>query len=97
MKEVKILAMVEEERYSVRQIDEKFSTQTHDLKEHMELLIRPVYDQVLKTNGRVNKLEVDSVGTKTWISRFTGALAVLTFLLPTITALITYIFLNHHG
>lgn len=42
-----------EEHYSVRQIDEKFKSQTADLKEHMGLLINPLTTQVTMTNGTV--------------------------------------------
>lgn len=50
---MKVIIMSEEERYSVRQIDDRFRNQTEDLKEHMNLLISPLTKQVTLTNGTV--------------------------------------------
>lgn len=49
--------MVEEERYTNRQIERMLESQTEDLKEHLDIRLEPIAVQVKKTNGRVNWIE----------------------------------------
>lgn len=47
------IIMSEEERYNNRQIERMLDEQSKELKEHISLLIRPLTEQVMKTNGTV--------------------------------------------
>lgn len=49
--------MKEEARYSNRQIEKMLDDQSTDIKEHMDMALKPILEQTKKTNGRVTKLE----------------------------------------
>lgn len=50
--------MADEERYNNRQIERMLDSQSQDLKNHFDESIRPLTEQVTKTNGRVKDLEL---------------------------------------
>lgn len=43
-----------EERYNNRQIEKMLTDQSADIKEHIDLKVSPLLEQVKKTNGRVS-------------------------------------------
>lgn len=82
--------MSEEERYNNRQIEKMFNDQSIELKAHMDLVTRPILEQTLKTNGRVNGLEAKMQDLKSWRTGLSWGGAVLfffmtTFILPVLT------------
>lgn len=64
------IIMVDEERYTNRQIERMLDSQSTDIKEHIDKAIGPLTAQVFKTNGRVGWLE-----KMVWMA--TGAVLVL--------------------
>ncbi len=94
--------MVDEERYNNRQIERMFDeqktefrkgleSQSDDLKEHIDLALKPILEQVTKTNGRVTKLEDKSIETEKRMSRVDGALVVISLLVPTVIGFFTWL------
>lgn len=83
-----------EERYSNRMLDMRFESQTREIKEHMELLTKPILTQTTKTNGRVTKNEEDIVKMKTWRGWMTGGMSVVMIILPIAVALLTWMCLQ---
>jgi hypothetical protein len=82
-----ITIMADEERYSNRQIERLLDEQSSDIKGHIDLVTRPILDQVLKTNGRVTKNEDDIVKHKEWRGWIMGGLAVLSFFVTSLIGL----------
>ncbi len=52
-----MIIMPDEERYSNRMLDKALADQNTDIKEHMDLVTKPILEQTTKTNGRTTKLE----------------------------------------
>jgi hypothetical protein len=89
---MEITIMADEERYNNRMLDDRFDRQTKDLKEHMELVTKPILDQVLKTNGRVNTLEGRMNQHEGWHERRDGASRIISMIaIPLFTLLIGYL------
>lgn len=87
-----LILMADEEHYSNRMLDDRFDRQTKDLKEHMELVTKPILDQVLKTNGRTTALEARMGQHEGWHERRDGATRVITFMaVPLFGLLVGYI------
>jgi hypothetical protein len=87
-----LIIMAEEERYNNRMLDDRFDRQTKDLKEHMELVTKPILEQVLKTNGRVTTLEGRMNQHEGWHERRDGGTKVLAAIaLPLLMILIGYL------
>ena len=75
--------MSEEEHYTVRQLDKKIEDQSNDLKEHIVLNLKPILDEVQKTNGRVTSLEGKISDHRSWRTGMTWGGAVLFFFMTT--------------
>lgn len=86
--------MVEEERYSNRQIERLLDEQSKDIKEHIDQKTQPILNQVTKTNGRVNVLEAESVVMKVWKGWQKGGMAAIMVVLPVITAILAWMALQ---
>lgn len=79
--------MVDEERYSNRQIERLLDEQSKDIKEHIDAKTEPILSQTTRTNGRVNNNEADIIRYKIWRGWMTGSLAVIGLMLPVVLAI----------
>ncbi len=76
--------MSDEERYSNRMLDNAFAAQNKDLKEHIDLVAKPILDQVTKTNGRTTALEAAMIKQANLNTALKVGGAVIFFFLTTV-------------
>lgn len=88
------IIMAEEERYNNRQVERMLEHQSADLKSYMDMVTKPILEQVLKTNGRVTVNEKDIVGYKVWRGWMTGGMAVIMIILPLVVGFMTWLGLS---
>lgn len=79
--------MIEEERYSNRQIERLLDEQSEDIMRHIDDATAPILAQTMKTNGRVTASEKEIVNQKVWRGWMVGGLTVISILLPVIVAI----------
>jgi hypothetical protein len=61
----------------VNEFERLLDRQSSDLKEHMDLRLKPIEEQVKKTNGRVTKNEGDIMAHALWQSGMSSGVKVL--------------------
>lgn len=55
---MQITLNMDEERYNNRQIERMLDSQSQELKDYFDKSLKPLIEQVTKTNGRVSTLEL---------------------------------------
>lgn len=82
-----ITIVMDEERYSNRQIERLLDEQSRDIKAHIDLVTNPILAQVLKTNGRVTTAEGDITNQKVWRGWIMGGLGVISLFIASLIGL----------
>lgn len=86
--------MVDEERYSNRQVERLLDEQSKDIMRHIDDATAPILAQTTKTNGRVTKNEEQISSLRSKNAWFMGGIAVISVLIPLIVGLQVWMLLR---